>query len=158
MRVGLPRLGGSPRWRTGPITQASQVHWLPWGQLHKAVRTGQPMTRRVLGAEGWVKNVLHDWDEEVARLQRELAETGQPPPAPVPPTLEGTKMSTAVDAERYSWCNGAALTATCMNGSGSQVLATVTPPRSSFSGRTAHALVRSASRRKNPPARNWELT
>jgi hypothetical protein len=36
-----------------------------------------------------------------------------------------TDLSIAVDAERYYWFNGTALTATCKNGSGSQVLATV---------------------------------
>jgi len=40
-------------------------------------------------------------------------------------------LSIAVDAERYYWFNGAALTATCKNGGGSQVLATVSPPQTS---------------------------
>ncbi|MDC0707950.1 hypothetical protein POL68_05655 [Stigmatella sp. ncwal1] len=44
------------------------------------------------------------------------------------------ELSIAVDAERYYWFNGAALTATCKNGGGSQVLATVSPPRTSTPG------------------------
>ncbi|ATB39851.1 hypothetical protein CYFUS_005299 [Cystobacter fuscus] len=40
-----------------------------------------------------------------------------------------TDLSIAVDAERYYWFNGAALTATCKNGGGSQVLATVPSPQ-----------------------------
>ncbi|WP_143177927.1 hypothetical protein [Cystobacter ferrugineus] len=39
-----------------------------------------------------------------------------------------TNLSITVDAERYYWFNGAALTATCKNGGGSQVLATVSAP------------------------------
>ncbi|SEU38099.1 hypothetical protein SAMN05443639_12587 [Stigmatella erecta] len=38
-------------------------------------------------------------------------------------------LSIAVDAERYYWFNGTALTATCKNGGGSQVLATVSLPQ-----------------------------
>ena len=40
-----------------------------------------------------------------------------------------TDLSIAVDAERYYWFNGSALTATCKNGGGSQVLATVSSPQ-----------------------------
>ncbi|MET0406705.1 MAG: hypothetical protein ABW123_30075 [Cystobacter sp.] len=40
-----------------------------------------------------------------------------------------TDLSIAVDAERYYWFNGPALTATCKNGGGSQVLATVSTPQ-----------------------------
>ncbi|EPX56521.1 hypothetical protein D187_007863 [Cystobacter fuscus DSM 2262] len=39
-----------------------------------------------------------------------------------------TNLSITVDAERYYWFNGTALTATCKNGGGSQVLATVSSP------------------------------
>ncbi|SEU33967.1 methyltransferase [Stigmatella erecta] len=52
------------------ITQAGQVHWLPWGQLHEAVRTGQPMTRQVLGAEGWEYLAKHP--EEAASFARAM--------------------------------------------------------------------------------------
>jgi len=38
------------------------------------------------------------------------------------------EMSIAVDAERYYWFDGPNLTATCKDGSGSQVLAAVSPP------------------------------
>ncbi|ADO73472.1 O-methyltransferase family protein [Stigmatella aurantiaca DW4/3-1] len=41
------------------ISQADRSHWLPWGQLHEAVRTGLPTTRQVLGADIWEHFAKH---------------------------------------------------------------------------------------------------
>jgi len=41
--------------RNFAITETAPGHWLPWGRLHEAVRSGRPMAREALGME------LFDW-------------------------------------------------------------------------------------------------
>jgi ubiquinone/menaquinone biosynthesis C-methylase UbiE len=48
LRSGVP---GSMR--DMAIAQTAPGHWLPWGRLHDAVRTGERMTTTVLGREIW---------------------------------------------------------------------------------------------------------
>jgi hypothetical protein len=52
------------------ITQADRLHWLPWGQLHEAVRTGKSVIRQVLGAEGW--EYLSQHPDEAAYFARAM--------------------------------------------------------------------------------------
>lgn len=35
------------------IAELAPGHWLPWGRLHDAVKTGQPTARATLGMEAW---------------------------------------------------------------------------------------------------------
>jgi hypothetical protein len=38
----------------GPaLAQPAPVHWLPWGRLHEAIRTGQPQALAALGRNPW---------------------------------------------------------------------------------------------------------
>ncbi|ADO74699.1 methyltransferase [Stigmatella aurantiaca] len=67
LRTSVP--GSMADWA---ITQADRVHWLPWGQLHEAVRTGQPMTRQTLGADGW--EYLSQHPEEAAYFARAMGD------------------------------------------------------------------------------------
>ncbi len=39
--------------RSMMIAQTSPGHWLPWGQLERAVRTGKPTTEQALGTDVW---------------------------------------------------------------------------------------------------------
>lgn len=48
LRTGVP---GSMK--NFAIAQTSPGHWLPWGQMSEAVRTGRPMSTSALGMELW---------------------------------------------------------------------------------------------------------
>jgi O-methyltransferase domain/Dimerisation domain len=60
-RFGLTPLGGTLRsgvpgsLRDFAVAETSPGHWLPWGKMYKAIKTGKPMCNPALGME------LFDW-------------------------------------------------------------------------------------------------
>jgi len=69
---GTLRSGVPGSMRAMAVAQTAPGHWLPWGRLRDAVRTGERQTRAALGAEIW--DYYRDNAEEGAAFSGAMAE------------------------------------------------------------------------------------
>ncbi|WNG17289.1 hypothetical protein [Cystobacter fuscus] len=99
----------------------------------KAPKQGQATPARFITLPGSIVSLtLDDTDLYFADRKGGIYKASKSSGAVTKLASTATHLSITVDAERYYWFNGTALTATCKNGGGSQVLATVSSPPASI--------------------------